>query len=246
MQDFKMLIGEEAARHKPRSDYSTWKQEELILNLTVLRAVGRECVTKIIDRAGVDWKETFRRAFRMADNPNPIVLEELYSICNDERPLRFLVWLRLELGYISLELMTRLIKLRVGREMIQIAGNKAAPLEVINSLLAVLNINKITSYHPEEESSEDLKQFGLERALTYQKEIGKEALEKSGFHRLQVLSALPPQNLGFPLEDKEPWNWLNPRLLALQINKAEELLSPLFWMPARTRLPHHGYIPWWC
>ena len=227
MINVKKLIKKEIARHKPISEYPDWEDKEVVLNLVFLRALGRECVTRIIAQHGGDWKETFRLAYRIADYPNPHVLKKLYSICRDERPLRFLVWLRIEQEYIAIEFRRRLERTKAGWEITQLLKG-LTPLESVGLLFRALEVDKITSYYPEEDSSEDLQQLAVEKALTYQERMAGVALAKCGFDQLQMISiSLPSINIGLPVKDKEPWNQLNPRMLALQTREAIKLFLPV-------------------
>ncbi len=222
MQDLRDLIRDQKAKHRPRSDYSSWDNETLVSQLVIWRSLGPQCIIRMIAKPEDDWKAMFQRVSHMADVLSPAVLEELYSMQRNGVAVRFLIWWRLELEHIALELRNRLERSKVGSALIQAIGGRSEKV-TLNQLLRVLRIERLQSYRPEDESDEDLRAHGLMKAYEYYDHMGEEAI----FPLPHGLGAALPPNLGLPEQDPPPWDYLLPRVTSLQIQQALRVFLPI-------------------
>jgi hypothetical protein len=222
--DFEQLIREEAERHRPRTDYAAWSDEQLVLTLVVLRAVARECVARIIDKPEVDSKTINRRAASLADDPNPAVLAHLSALCGTDQPLRFLVFVRLELAHLAIELMRRIGRTRVGVQLVAFLRpypeGSATALQVFNALWRVLSDQRLKSRGP----SKDDRALAVAKAWEYYLKMGREVAHFSTSHGFSVP---PPSTAGVPAAKREGWESFNALVLLGQLNLALARFLPI-------------------
>ena len=223
MKEFEKLMFDVSKGYEPARDYSKRKNEDLIFDLAVHLAWARECDTRIIYKPGSELNEVYNQASRMADKRAPDVLEQLYALYADERPIHFLVWVWTEEECIYQEIRKRLEKHKVGREFLRLHGRVSrVPIEG-DRLLTVLNVEKLTSRRPWEESNEGLRNEAVKKALEYQREMEEDALD---FNLPAEVSLPLPPNTGLP-DETPPWDKLNPLLLCKELKKLEEILLPV-------------------
>lgn len=223
MKEFENLMFDVAKGYEPARDYSKRKNEDIIFDLAVHLAWARECTTRIIYKPGGELNEVYNKASRMADKRAPDVLEQLFALYADERPIRFLVWVWIEEECIYQEIRKRLEKHKVGREFLRLHGRVSREPIDGDHLPTVLNVEKLTSYHPSENSDEDLRNEAVKKALEYQREMEEKAID---FNLPAEVSLSLPPNTGLP-DETPPWDRLNPLLLSEELKKLEEILLPV-------------------
>ena len=165
--------------HVPRLDLSKIPDERLLVGMVYLRWLRLEYVTKTLDSTfpGLSWVEAYKRALSLVDSFLPAECACLYATDRNLNSLaRFLRQAALELVIFE-EIEGRAKKNELGKELyVHISSDIIDPLAVLKAL----KFDKISSYRPEKESGEDLKQLALEKAWHYYSEMGKMRMGRMG------------------------------------------------------------------
>src|SRR5262249_39637908 len=166
--------------YTPAPDFSSIKDEDVLVRFIVLRAVCRERIIKIIDQPSVDWKVILQRADLLRDTitePRNLAALFYYDLSVNGlssslkllHSLRSLIKFDLNIFYTYGELLKRIENRPIGKKVFrQLADEGKTEPEAFLKVLDDLRVGrrrkkiaKIPSYHPEKFSDEDLKQEAI-------------------------------------------------------------------------------------
>ena len=238
MEDFQKLISEVEAGYKPQYDYSKPDDKDLHVFYAINTIWGCQCVVRVLDMQGLATpkKETTERVSRIVHDPSPDNLTELYSLYPDTRPLKFLVWLRLDQKNILRELDKRHRSFKVGRAFILWEEGKWQPKDVTD-FHKLLKVEKITSYRPEKEDAEALKSEATAKAVEFFKRRGEPLVVKQ---RPGMPIPAIPSEWGLPARDPDPWGlWHRYQLDVYIENLVKDYLSLFFGGVDRVKEASH-------
>ncbi len=224
MVDIPALLQGVIVRHTPEVGIDQWEHEVLIAQFLMARHWVRRGIILILIQAdpAADWKDTLQKATWMADTLSPPKLQDLFDICQDERPIIFLLKARLDTLYRAEELRRRLREKDVGWQFVQVLG-KLATSEVLNGLLEKLKVDRMTTYHNDEEDDTDLQGLALKSAF----EVYTKMKQDAGFPvPAMIVQKLPP-DCGLPEMEPPPWDVLNAHILPLEWLESLQSFLPI-------------------
>jgi hypothetical protein len=222
----------------PIPDFSGIKQDEDVLALfTVLRAVCRQRIIKIIDQPSVDWKVIYQRADALCDTiDEPHILAALFyydlsinglhSSLKLLESLRSLIKLDLNAAYTYGELLNRIKDRPIGKKVFtQLADEGKTEDQAFLEILKEFclgpkrkKIGNIKSYRSQKYSDEELQQEAKRGAWEY-------------WHKVKAATAkeieLPQSPVLLPSERDALWSTLNPILLKMEAKAWAEPLLPI-------------------
>jgi len=250
MEDFERPIRQLISEWKPSIDYRKLDDRQLLHQLAMLRAMGRDTVARIIivGWPDADLKDICQDAADITDNPNPRVRARLYELCQSTKPAEFLVWCRLEQEGISREITERLKQSRVGMEILRFKGRKAKP-ETLDDLHNALKkdlmarpqrskVDTMISFKPGKESDEDITSIAVENLWKHFKEMGqtlKVEFPKGSYPLTPFAKVLPVA--------EEPWGrWerKNIQMLEEDFAQMQETILPALQGKKLTEQTHQG------
>ncbi|MGI0015263.1 MAG: hypothetical protein ACREBU_17750 [Nitrososphaera sp.] len=234
MEDCQKLISEATASYKPIYDYSKFEDKDLLVFYGINTIWGCQCVVRVLEKKDLAsfTKETAKKVSRIVHDPSPENMAELYSVYPDAKPLKFLVWLRLNQKDILRELDKRHRPFKVGRAFILMEEGKWQPKDVTD-FHKLLKVEKISTYRPEKENAEDLKSDATAKAVEFFKRRGETI-------RVKQRPGMPipaiPSEWGLPTTDPEPWGlWHRYQLDVYIENLLKDYLSLFFGWVDRVR-----------
>ncbi len=226
MNEFAKLIIQTSQSSKPAFRYSKMNAYQLLYCLAMLRAMGRDCVARILlkDRPNPsleDLKKVAGQAADISDEPSPKRLERLYASCHDMKPLKFLVECRFEQEAIYKETKNRLKKSGVGMEALRLLGRKSKPL-TLDDLHKALKVERMQTYKPDKEMDEDLRSVAVGGVWNRFQKLGQTLKVKLPTGPYPAV----PQNVGIPVDEKDTWSQLNAVMLQRDFEQMQENILP--------------------
>jgi hypothetical protein len=218
------LIESVAAQHRARYSYPDWSNTDLLVRLVLLRHRARVCILRIMGAGGSDGEQSaFRSASRMADDPGPKVLAELYAVWPHFEPLQYLVWVRLECEAVATELRGRLHALSVASALMHTLGSQTSE-DALTGLKNALHVRLVTVYdqHQHEEDPSDLQQVAIEHAIRRYRDLteGIDVTQMSSDQ--EMLALVSPPDFGLP---SLPATWTEEVGLPFVIGECREALK---------------------
>jgi hypothetical protein len=221
IEDFRTLIRNQFLFYRQRHGYSELSDQDLLVWLVGYESLSREQVIAVLDKPERDWFDVYKQAARMARDPRPEVLQVLHGLGASELHLRFVVRSRLALREIYDELRRRFDRQKFGRAYYRTMLARPGSLE---ELLAVLHVDRITSFRSGKEGSEDLQGVALEAAVRHLEKF-RDEIRKRNF----------PEQVNFPLipvldatsREKQGMRWSWKDLRAREFKETIVSLLPL-------------------
>jgi hypothetical protein len=223
--------------YTPAPDFSSIKDEDVLLLFIVLRAVCRERITEIIDQPSVDCKVIYQRADLLRDTisePRTVTALFYYDLSRNGlnsapkliNSLHSLVKLDLNIFYTYGELLKRIEARPIGKKVFsQLADEGKTEQEAFLEVLKDLRlgptrkkIGKVKSYHPEKFSNEDLQQEAKLGAWTYWTHVKAAIAEEM---------PLPKIPVPLPTERNALWRTVNPILAKVEGKAWADALLPI-------------------
>lgn len=203
MEDFQKLIDETERTYKPEYPYRKLDTKTLLVLYQVYLLWERRVVTNIVDRPDSKPEIVWKEVIRITANLDANALTTLYSIRPDTKPLEYLIRWKLEREEIRRELDRRSKPYKLGREMIRLEEKLWEPGN-FNRLLAAARVDRIQTRRPRKEGPEDLQQVALEGVAKW---LADERRTMTTI-RQTIGRGIPPlpRELGFPVNDKPPWD----------------------------------------
>jgi hypothetical protein len=231
---FQKLVADAEKEYKPYYDYSKHEDKDLLVFYALFKVWGCQCVVRILHMKGLApfTNETHKKLSELSDNPSPENLAYLHSINPDTRPLKALVWLKLDRNNIWRELDKRHRSFKVGRAFILMEEGKWQPKDV-TEFHKLLKVKKIPSYRPEKEDAGDLKSEAVTKALEFFKTRGETVRVKE---RPGMPMPAMPQEWGLPARDPDLWGLWHRDIVSWFIDAlCKDYLSLFFGRVDRTK-----------
>ncbi|MBI3770339.1 MAG: hypothetical protein HY271_17850 [Deltaproteobacteria bacterium] len=233
-------------RYQRRHDVATCDDAELVGRLVGLEANLCLVIVSFIDTPGAPWRTVYRHAAVLAGVLSLEVLDRLRRRGASGDVLGFLIWTRRAVDNVLHEILRRLRATPVGLAIVAVRSLMPPDDAVaLRQLLRALRVSQLTSFRPEKESDEDLRQDALASALDF---VDRHEREITAPWTLPDRIELPALPVPIPGVDARRWDW--PALVASETHATAALLLPalrgdLEALPEKVRLALRDHFESW-